>query len=158
MSKSMMGTAGGLSAADRKKLIPENIREGVSIAKVTGIVKESAFNVASFTGWLDNYMGLTAASWYGDGYVDRGKIEVRNNFEIETKNIPVKKGFSGYIQYPQGKYANLVVTKNGTAISEDSGSPTTFVAGDNIVLSIKYLDKSLRTIYTAVIYTSAESN
>ena len=36
MSKSMVGAAGGLSATDRAKLIPENIRAGVTIAGVTG--------------------------------------------------------------------------------------------------------------------------
>ena len=36
MSRSMIGAAGGLSAADQAKLIPENIREGITIAKVTG--------------------------------------------------------------------------------------------------------------------------
>lgn len=36
MSKSMIVAAGGLSAADKALLIPENIRAGVTIAKVTG--------------------------------------------------------------------------------------------------------------------------
>lgn len=36
MSKSMMGAAGGLSAADKARLIPENIRYGVVIGKAVG--------------------------------------------------------------------------------------------------------------------------
>ena len=36
MAKCLVGATGGLSAADKAKLIPENIREGITIAKVTG--------------------------------------------------------------------------------------------------------------------------
>jgi len=36
MSKGMTAAAGGLSAADKALLIPENIRAGVTIAKVRG--------------------------------------------------------------------------------------------------------------------------
>ena len=35
MSKGMLGAAGGLSAADREKLIPENIREGIVLFEGT---------------------------------------------------------------------------------------------------------------------------
>ena len=36
MSKGMIAAAGGLSAADKALLLPENLRAGVTIAKVTG--------------------------------------------------------------------------------------------------------------------------
>lgn len=36
MAKSFIGAAGGLSAADKELLVPENIRSGVTIGKVTG--------------------------------------------------------------------------------------------------------------------------
>ena len=36
MSKSMVGATGGLSATDKAKLIPENIRYGVTVGKVRG--------------------------------------------------------------------------------------------------------------------------
>ena len=36
MAKCLVGAAGGLSAADKAKLIPENIRDKVTIAGVTG--------------------------------------------------------------------------------------------------------------------------
>lgn len=36
MAKCLVGAAGGLSAADKAKLIPENIREGIIIAGITG--------------------------------------------------------------------------------------------------------------------------
>lgn len=36
MAKCLVGAAGGLSAADKAKLTPKNIRAGVTIAKVTG--------------------------------------------------------------------------------------------------------------------------
>lgn len=35
MSTSMIGAAGGLSAADREKLVPENLREGVTLFEGT---------------------------------------------------------------------------------------------------------------------------
>ena len=43
MSKSMVGAAGGLSATDRAKLIPENIREGVTL--FAGTSKEVSGNL-----------------------------------------------------------------------------------------------------------------
>ena len=36
MAKSFIGAAGGLSAADKALLVPENIRSGVTIGKITG--------------------------------------------------------------------------------------------------------------------------
>lgn len=36
MAKCFVGAAGGLSAADKELLVPENIRSGVTIGKVTG--------------------------------------------------------------------------------------------------------------------------
>lgn len=41
MAKCLVGAAGGLSVADKAKLIPENIRNGITIAKVTGTLDAS---------------------------------------------------------------------------------------------------------------------
>lgn len=39
MAKCLVGAVGGLPAADKAKLLPENIRKGVTIAKVTGTLE-----------------------------------------------------------------------------------------------------------------------
>jgi len=85
MSKSMMGAAGGgLSAADKALLIPENIRAGVTIAKVRGtltwkdllpeklVVVRNGRSVEPdiFGDWI--HMGIGATS-YGEDYVTTGQ-------------------------------------------------------------------------------------
>ena len=84
MSKGMTAAAGGLSAADKALLIPENIRAGVTIAKVTGtltwkdllpeklVVVRNGRSVEPdiFGDWI--HMGIGATS-YGEDYVTTGQ-------------------------------------------------------------------------------------
>ena len=57
MSKGMVSTAGGLSAADRAKLVHENLREGVTLFE--GTTRE-------VVGTLRDYAVLTSALMYKD--------------------------------------------------------------------------------------------
>lgn len=57
MSKGMLGAAGGLSAEDRAKLIPDNIRAGVTLFE--GTTRE-------VIGTLRDYAVLTSALMYKD--------------------------------------------------------------------------------------------
>lgn len=84
MSKGMTAAAGGLSAADKALLIPENIRAGVTIAKVTGtltwqdLLPEKLVVVRDgrsaepdiFGDWI--HMGIGATS-YGEDYITTGQ-------------------------------------------------------------------------------------
>lgn len=84
MSKGMTAAAGGLSAADKALLIPENIRAGVTIAKVTGtltwkdllpeklVVVRNGRSVEPdiFGDWI--HMGVNATS-YGTDFIKTGE-------------------------------------------------------------------------------------
>ena len=49
MSKGMLGAAGGLSAEDREKLIPENLREGVVLFAGTAREAPAAHGIRTST-------------------------------------------------------------------------------------------------------------
>lgn len=69
MAKCLVGAVGGLPAADKAKLLPENIRKGVTIAKVTGTL-ESADDL-DVLATMYYYTGdiATVTYWNGAGYV-----------------------------------------------------------------------------------------
>lgn len=89
MSKGMTAAAGGLSAADKVLLIPENIRAGVTIAKVRGtltwkdllpeklVVVRNGRSVEPdiFGDWI--HMGVDATN-YGPDYIVIGHGSNRN--------------------------------------------------------------------------------
>lgn len=84
MSKGMIAAAGGLSAADKALLLPENLRAGVTIAKVTGtltwqdllpeklVVVRNGRSVEPdiFGDWI--HMGVNATS-YGEDFIKTGE-------------------------------------------------------------------------------------
>lgn len=72
MSTSMIGAAGGLSAVDREKLIPENLREGVTLFE--GTSKEVVGSLVPFgegglelLAWCSRSGNDNAGFWYWDG-------------------------------------------------------------------------------------------
>lgn len=69
MAKCLVGAVGGLPAADKAKLLPENIRKGVTIAKVTGTLEPAdeldvLASMCYYTGDI-----ATVTYWNGAGYV-----------------------------------------------------------------------------------------
>lgn len=157
MAKCLVGAAGGLSASDKAKLIPENLRDGVKLfegtsKEIVGEVKETAMSLACFSGWLDEYQSYVMASWSGSAYLDSGSVGVDTQGST-TKDITVKQAFTGYIEYPQGEYARLSLKKNATEpIGTSPDAPTAFNEGDAIRVSVSYA-ANLRKIYMARIYT-----
>ena len=69
MAKCLVGAVGGLPAADKAKLLTENIRKGVTIAKVTGTLEPAdeldvLASMCYYTGDI-----ATVTYWNGAGYV-----------------------------------------------------------------------------------------
>lgn len=71
MAKCLVGAVGGLPAADKAKLLPENIRKGVTIAKVTGTLEPAdeldvlatmRFSVGAYNAFIRYWNGSTYAS------------------------------------------------------------------------------------------------
>ena len=137
--------AGGLSAADRALLAPENIRSGVSIFGVTGalISAKAIAAFTSFAGWLDDWQSavMLRCSGLGYGYVD-AKATYADTIGTLSMTIPIKAAFRGYMVAETG---NIGLTYNGAAVSTNAQDPTVFTAGGNLVLSAPYTDNS-RTI------------
>lgn len=69
MAKCLVGAVGGLPAADKAKLLPENIRQGVTIAKVTGTLEPA--DELDVLASMYYYTGdiATVTYWNGAGYV-----------------------------------------------------------------------------------------
>lgn len=69
MAKCLVGAVGGLPAADKAKLLPENIRKGVTIAKVTGTLEPA--DELDVLASMYYYTGdiATVTYWNGAGYV-----------------------------------------------------------------------------------------
>ena len=91
MSKSMMGAAGGgLSAADKALLIPENIRTGVTIAKVTGTLYPSTPENSIVCNWArvyNNSWPLSATS----------NATAESPISIDGTTITVTRKFSAFV-------------------------------------------------------------
>lgn len=70
MAKCLVGAIGGLPAADKAKLLPENIRQGVTIAKVTGTLEPA--DELDVLATMYYYTGDIAqvTYWTGSGYVN----------------------------------------------------------------------------------------
>ncbi|WP_418441450.1 hypothetical protein [Candidatus Allofournierella excrementavium] len=71
MAKCLVGAVGGLPAADKAKLLPENIRKGVTIAKVTGTLEPAdeldvlatmRFSVGAYNAFIRYWNGSTYAA------------------------------------------------------------------------------------------------
>ena len=71
MAKCLVGAVGGLPAADKAKLLPENIRKGVTIAKVTGTLEPAdeldvlatmRFSVGAYNAYIRYWNGSTYAA------------------------------------------------------------------------------------------------
>lgn len=70
MAKCLVGAVGGLPEADKAKLLPENIRQGVTIAKVTGTLEPA--DELDVLATMYYYTGDIAqvTYWTGSGYVN----------------------------------------------------------------------------------------
>lgn len=68
MAKCLVGAVGGLPAADKAKLLPENIRQGVTIAKVTGTLEPA--DELDVLATMYYYQGAISQViyWTGSGY------------------------------------------------------------------------------------------
>lgn len=93
---------GGLSAADKAKLIPENLRDGVTLfegtpREVTGTLKLNIVDedvssqvtgkwnpTIDVKGFLPNYQSLTAANFSAKYVGIRGSTESRRGFQISS--------------------------------------------------------------------------
>lgn len=71
MAKCLVGAVGGLPAADKAKLLPENIRKGVTIAKITGTLEPAdeldvlatmRFSVGAYNAFIRYWNGSTYAA------------------------------------------------------------------------------------------------
>ena len=107
MSKGMTAAAGGLSAADKVLLIPENIRAGVTIAKVRGtltwkdllpeklVVVRNGRSVEPdiFGDWI--HMGVNATS-YGTDFIKTGE---GSNRSAERSSLQIDCSLWSYIEF-----------------------------------------------------------
>lgn len=122
MSKSLMAAAGGLTAADKANLIPANIREGVTIAKVKGaLVPLEKNNVFLYSNGVRNrWNSYTTQTFYRQDYC----INSGNTYALKyagTVKISSIISCAGWGTDPleQGK-ANVTVLKNGVSVFSDS--------------------------------------
>ena len=119
MSKSMIGPAGGLSAEDRAKLIPKNIRAGVhffdnSLREVVGnYVSMPVFIAAWHYAWRASQGGSSAV-------FDSDLVTASVPGSGETATITVKEDFKG-VCYVCG----ATFSGNGVTITQASGNGTT---------------------------------
>ena len=136
MSKSIMGTAGGLSAADKALLIPENIRAGVTIAKVTGtltwqdllpeklvVVRDGRSTEPDIFGdWI--HMGIGATS-YGEDYITTGQGAGRAG---ERSSLQIDCALWSRIEFD----AKLTYQGNGSAKFGIANNLTTGVGFEDV--------------------------
>jgi len=90
MSKGMTAAAGGLSAADKALLIPENIRTGVTIAKVTGGLLPSCKENSLVCSWAKVYDN-------GEKPAVVGNITGDSPISVSDTGITVKRAFSAFV-------------------------------------------------------------
>ena len=95
MAKCLIGVVGGLSAADKAKLIPENIREGVTLFEGTPREVSGSANVADATlisGICIAELGATQEFYIfnGEGVTQQSAFRTANAFPsgAQVLNLP----------------------------------------------------------------------
>lgn len=157
MSKSMMGAAGGLSATDRAKLIPENIREGVIL--FSGTPKEVNGAVPPLAFWChmdpSSNLGWSNARLSGTNVLDTIFIE-REQKEANTNKIVFHK--SGTYRFYLSHISNIYTAKCGFRLMKDGsvvdGSEYTISHGNSKILDI---DAQKDEVFTVQLYHSDNS-
>lgn len=136
MSTSMIGAAGGLSAADKENLIPANLRDGVTVAKVTGTLVPGK-ELATLTCGHNWISGSAYISWCGvfsanTDYFD--SVLPPQNFGAGARTIQVKKTFKAYYKHAAASGATRSsVVYEGETVGE---TPVTFKAGTSFVCNL----------------------
>ena len=90
MAKCLVGAAGGLTAADKAKLIPENIRTGVTIAKVTGSLLPSCKENSLACLWLRLYDNSNAP-------IQTNNVTEDSPISVKGTTITVERDFSAFV-------------------------------------------------------------
>ena len=91
MSKGMISAAGGLAAADKALLIPENIRAGVTIAKVIGSLIPSTQENSLACVWTRVYDN-------GNAPIQSNNVTDEAPISVSGTTITVKRDFSAFVQ------------------------------------------------------------
>lgn len=133
----------GLTAADRAKLIPENIRDKVTVAKVTGVLKPSPIvEIMNGTGMLNGYVDKKKFTMHGDSQFDGIYTQFSDNYfgAAVRSMVTLTPLFSGPVTlswlalYSYGTPAKLQIQKNGEDIVNKAWS----VAAPPIVMQSEY--------------------
>ena len=110
MAKCLVGAVGGLPAADKAKLLPENIRKGVTIAKVTGTLDA---NCAVCIGALSGGTAKMQYVLYNSAFVSLsgGTVTVKKagQYKVYAYGMTL---MDGTITYSNRR---LRITKSGSA-------------------------------------------
>ena len=91
MSKGMTAAAGGLSAADKELLVPENIRSGVTIGKVIGSLIPSTQENSLACVWTRVYDN-------GNAPIQSNNVTDEAPISVSGTTITVKRDFSAFVQ------------------------------------------------------------
>lgn len=140
MSKGMLGAAGGLSAEDREKLIPENLREGVTLFE--GTSKEVVGTVPHVLGAC-SHMCYKSSS-HGQGCVlaisFSAAIAAKSQITYQPENTAISGVFKKSMRIkvrilngPRGARVTIGGTSisDGTIISVTSSSVINFYRSTN---------------------------
>ena len=117
MAKCLVGAVGGLPAADKAKLLPENIRQGVTIAKVTGTLEPADELDVLATMYYHTGDISTVTYWNGSSYVNGS---VQTGFGSVTVKGTVKRV--------------MIFQSSGGSICGHSG-PGTYTSGHTNTIS-----------------------
>lgn len=117
MAKCLVGAVGGLPAADKAKLLPENIRKGVTIAKVTGTLEPADELDVLATMYYHTGDISTVTYWNGSSYVNGS---VQTGFGSVTVKGTVKRV--------------MIFRSSGGSICGHSG-PGTYTSGHTNTIS-----------------------
>lgn len=117
MAKCLVGAVGGLPAADKAKLLPENIRKGVTIAKVTGTLEPADELDVLATMYYHTGDISTVTYWNGSSYVNGS---VQTGFGSVTVKGTVKRV--------------MIFQSSGGSICGHSG-PGTYTSGHTNTIS-----------------------
>lgn len=137
MSKGMLGAAGGLSAEDREKLIPENVRKGITL--FAGTSKEVSGTAMPFSMYASGAgYGETYGSWMNAK--STAYTSVNNDFAVSNSSATITVKNTGYYRFyvvfaaSQGasgsdSYVGFRFLNNGSVVSgtsfRDISGPTT---------------------------------
>lgn len=138
MSKSMVGPTGGLSATDKTKLIPENIRKGVTICGVTGVY--DGIDDGSFV----QLNGQGAASlWGSTAYANTISSQAGSKMgDVSGNGFRLSKEGKYKVECSGGSYGTgsltlkLYVNSSATTITNPYVTERSFAAGDILVLEV----------------------